>query len=208
MYTRAKQAAGDFRSRLGSRDDVERHFQPSSTTMQRQSQAEFRRLPNALSLSRVLLAVLFVPAGRPARIALIVLAAATDFLDGWLARRTHTTTRWGALVDPIADRIFVLVAIVAYVLNGELSVIEALLLLLRDVATALGFLVARVVPSLRAVEFKARFPGKIVTVLQLATLVALVVNARPLTPYIALVTLASAVAIADYTHAVLGARAR
>jgi phosphatidylglycerophosphate synthase len=55
-------------------------------------------LPNALSLSRVLLALLFVPAGRATRIALICLAAATDFLDGWLARRTNTTTRWGALV--------------------------------------------------------------------------------------------------------------
>src|SRR5947209_9014040 len=83
--------------------------------------AGLRRLPNILSLSRLLLAVLFVPAGRPARIALICLAAVTDFLDGWLARRTHTTSRWGALVDPIADRIFVLVAIVMYVLNGELS---------------------------------------------------------------------------------------
>src|ERR671937_680604 len=111
-----------------------------------QSRAELRRLPNVLSLSRLLLAVLFVPAGRAARIALICLAAATDFLDGWLARRTNSTTRWGALVDPIADRIFVLVAIVTYVLNGELSPVESLLLLSRDIATALGFLVARTVP--------------------------------------------------------------
>jgi CDP-diacylglycerol--glycerol-3-phosphate 3-phosphatidyltransferase/cardiolipin synthase len=154
------------------------------------------------------LAVLFIPAGRPARIALIVLAAATDFLDGWLARRTHTATRWGALVDPFADRVFVLVAIVAYVLNGGLSVEEALLFLSRDIATALGFLVVRAVPSLRGVEVKARFPGKFVTVLQLITLVALVVDARPRTPYIALVALASAVAIADYTYATWRARAQ
>ena len=170
--------------------------------------AELRRLPNILSLSRLLLAVLFVPAGRPARIALICLAAATDFLDGWLARRTNTATRWGALMDPVADRIFVLVAIVTYVLNGELSLVESLLLLSRDIATALGFFVARAVPALRAVEFKARFPGKIVTVLQLVTLLALVVGAHPLTPFIALVALASALAIADYAHALLSARAR
>ena len=170
--------------------------------------AELRRLPNILSLSRLLLAVLFVPAGRPARIALICLAAATDFLDGWLARRTNTATRWGALMDPVADRIFVLVAIVTYVLNGELSLVESLLLLSRDIATALGFFVARAVPALRAVEFKARFPGKIVTVLQLVTLLALVVGAHPLTPFIALVALASALAIADYAQAVFSARAR
>jgi CDP-diacylglycerol--glycerol-3-phosphate 3-phosphatidyltransferase len=156
----------------------------------------------------VLLAVLFVPAGRGARLALICIAAATDFLDGWLARRTRTTTRWGALVDPIADRIFVLVAVVTYVLNGSLSLLAMLLLLARDIATALGFFVARAVPSLHGVAFKARFPGKIVTVLQLITLVALVLGARSLTPYVGLVALASAVAIADYTHALWRARAR
>ena len=111
-------------------------------------------------------------------------------------------------MDPIADRIFVLVALVTYVLNGELTVVGSLLLLSRDIATALGYFVARVVPRLRAVEFKARFPGKIVTVLQLVTLLALVVGAQPLTPFIALVALASALAIADYTHAVLRASAR
>ena len=170
--------------------------------------AELRRLPNILSLSRLLLAVLFVPAGRVVRIALICLAGATDFLDGWLARRTNTTTRWGALVDPIADRLFVLVAVVTYVLNGELTVVGSLLLLSRDIATALGYFVARVVPRLRAVEFKARFPGKIVTVLQLVTLLALVVGAQPLTPFIALVAVASALAIADYAHTLLRASAR
>ena len=176
--------------------------------MQGHSRAELRRLPNVLSLSRLLLAVLFVPAGPAARVALICLAGATDFLDGWLARRTNTTTRWGALVDPIADRVFVLVAIVTYVLNGELSVVESLLLLSRDIATALGFFVARTVPRLRGIEFKARFPGKIVTVLQLVTLLALVVGAQPLRPFIALVALAPALAITDYAHAIWRARAR
>jgi len=174
--------------------------------MERHSRGELRRLPNVLSLSRFLLAVLFVPAGRGARIALICLAGATDFLDGWLARRTNTTTRWGALVDPISDRVFVLVAIVVYVLNAELSVLESLLLLSRDIATALGFFVARAVRRLRTVEFKARFPGKIVTVLQLVTLIAVAAGVQPLTPLIALVALASALAIADYTLFLLRAR--
>lgn len=165
-------------------------------------------LPNALSLSRLVLALLFVPAGRGGRIALICLAAATDFLDGWLARRTNSTTRWGALVDPIADRLFVLVAIVTYVRSGELSVVESLLLLPRDIATALALVIARIMPRLRAVEFKARFPGKVVTVLQLVTLLALVIGLRPLMPLIAAVAVASAFAIADYTRAFLRAKAQ
>ena len=159
-------------------------------------------IPNLLSLSRLLLAALFVPAGSAGRVALICVAAATDFFDGWLARRTNTATRWGALVDPIADRLFVLVAIVVYVLNGELSIVQMLLLLPRDIATALAFLVARFIPSFRAVEFKARFPGKIVTVFQLLTLLALVIGVRPLTPFIVTVVLTSALAIADYAHSI------
>lgn len=170
--------------------------------------ADLRRLPNLLSLSRLLLAVLFIPAERAARIALICLAGVTDFLDGWLARRTHTATRWGALVDPVADRVFVLVAIVTYVLNGALSVAELLLFLSRDIATALGFFVARIAPRLRVVEFKARVPGKIVTVLQLVTLIALAAAAQPMTPFIAAVAVASALAIADYAHFVWRASAR
>lgn len=164
------------------------------------------RLPNVLSLSRLLLAVLFIPAGPGARIALIGLAGATDFLDGWIARRTDTATRSGALVDPIADRIFVLVAVVTYVLNGGLSVVQSLVLLSRDVATALGFVIARAMPRLRAVEFRARWLGKIVTVLQLVTLVAVVYGARPVTPFIIIVAVASALAIADYARALFVAK--
>jgi CDP-diacylglycerol--glycerol-3-phosphate 3-phosphatidyltransferase len=168
---------------------------------------EMRRLPNLLSLSRLLLAGLFVPAGSEARIALIFLAGITDFLDGWLARRTNTTTRWGALVDPIADRVFVLVAVITYVLNGGLSLAEVSVFLSRDIATALGFFVARMVPHLRAVEFKARFPGKLVTVLQLVALLAVVAGMEHLTPLMALVGLASAFAIADYAYFLWRARA-
>lgn len=171
--------------------------------------SELGGIPNLLSFSRVLLAILFIPAGYAARIVLIFLAGATDFLDGWLARRTRTTTRWGALLDPVADRLFVFVAIVMYVLNGELSVVESLLLLPRDIATALAFFVARLMPSFRAVEFKARFPGKIVTVLQLATLLAVAVGVRPLVvPLVTLVAVASLIAIVDYGHAVSSAKAR
>lgn len=169
---------------------------------------ELRRLPNALSLCRVLLAILFIPAGQVVRIVLVCLAGATDFLDGWIARQTNTATRWGALLDPIADRLFVVVAIGTYVLNGELSIIEALLLLPRDMATALAFAVARFVPSLRMVEFRARFPGKIVTVLQLVVLILLVTGVRRLTPLIGLVAVVSLFAIVDYAHALWQARAR
>lgn len=166
-------------------------------------------LPNALSLSRFVLAPLFVVARQPElRVGLLVLAGATDLLDGWLARRQRTTSRVGALLDPIADRTFVLVAIAALVADGLLAPLQALLLLTRDLMTTIGYLVARVVPWLRAVEFRARLTGKAVTVLQLVTLLAALLHPSLVGPLVAATALTALVAVADYTLALWRARAR
>src|SRR6185503_1029597 len=83
--------------------------------------ASVRALPNIISSSRVVLAVAFVLAkDRDVRLALVALAAATDFLDGWIARAARVTSRWGALIDPIADRFFALVAVSTFLFSGEL----------------------------------------------------------------------------------------
>lgn len=47
-----------------------------------------------------------------------VVAAVTDFFDGWLARRWHAETRWGAILDPIADKILVAGTIVGLLASG------------------------------------------------------------------------------------------
>lgn len=47
-----------------------------------------------------------------------VLAAITDFFDGWLARRWHAETRWGAILDPIADKILIAGAIAGLLASG------------------------------------------------------------------------------------------
>src|SRR3954468_14748173 len=104
--------------------------------------AELRFLPNLLSLSRLFLAALFVPADREERAVLIVAAALTDFFDGWIARRANSATRWGALLDPIGDRAFVIVAVSTFLFTGALSTIGFFVMISRDLMTALGFLVA------------------------------------------------------------------
>jgi len=166
-------------------------------------------LPNVVSMSRLLLAAGFVGARGPEeRLALIGAASVTDFLDGWLARRRNAATRWGALIDPIADRVFVLAAALAFIASGDLTVLQCVVLLSRDVMTAVGFLVARAVPWLRPVEFKARYAGKLVTGLQLATFVAVVAAPRYVAALVAAVGVASAAAVLDYTLALWRARAR
>lgn len=157
-------------------------------------------LPNAVSMSRLVLAAAFVGMREPtARVGLLVVASATDFLDGWLARRRRATTKSGALIDPIADRFFVFAALCAYLLEGAISTAAYFTLLSRDIATAIGFLVARSVPWLRAVAFRARMLGKVVTGLQLITLVAVIVLPAVVPSLVILVGAASAASIADYT---------
>ncbi len=144
--------------------------------------------------------------GPETRVSLIGVAAVTDFLDGWLARRVHATSRWGALLDPIADRVFVLTVVGTFLFAGLLSTPAYFILLSRDIATAIGFLVARVIPWLRPVEFKARILGKAVTVLQLFTLAAVLVVPAAVPLLLAAVGMTSVLAIADYTLALWRAR--
>ena len=157
-------------------------------------------LPNAVSMSRLLLAAAFVAVRDPViRFSLLIIASATDFLDGWLARRRHATTKSGALIDPIADRLFVFTAVSVYLIEGAISVGAYFTLLARDIATFIGFLVARSVPWLRAVVFRARLLGKVVTALQLLTLIAVIIAPLIVPSLVLAVGLVSAVSIADYT---------
>jgi phosphatidylglycerophosphate synthase len=172
------------------------------------SRAGLRAVPNLISLSRVLLAAGFVAAPTSdARLELVGLAAITDFLDGWIARRANWSTRWGALIDPIADRVFALVAVSTFLFTGAIGTVGYFVMISRDLMTAVGFLVARSVPWLRPVTFKARFSGKLVTVLQLATFFALLRWHQAVTPLLWCVGLASLWSIVDYTLALWRGRA-
>jgi CDP-diacylglycerol--glycerol-3-phosphate 3-phosphatidyltransferase len=164
-------------------------------------------LPNAISLSRLFLAALF-PAVHDHDLRLLILAAAglTDFLDGWLARRRQQFSRVGALIDPFADRIFVLVAICTLLLEGQVTTVQYFIFLLRDIATAGAFVVAKSVATLRHATFKARFSGKLATVLQLVALPAIVIDARATAWAVGIVGLVSVVSIVDYTVALWRAR--
>ena len=169
----------------------------------------FLSLPNAVSLSRIVLAAAFVAeSGRNWRVGLILVAALTDFLDGYLARRRDSATKWGAMLDPIADRVFVLTAVSSFLLDGQISTGQYFTLIARDLATAVGFLVARAVTWLRPVVFSARPSGKLVTAAQLLALAAVLLLPAAAGPLIAAVGVVSVYSIVDYTLALWRARAR
>lgn len=166
-------------------------------------------LPNSMSLSRLILAVAFVLVdGQWERTILIVAAGATDFLDGWLARIGNSTSVAGALIDPFADRVFVLSAVSSYLVSGLLSTTQFFVFLSRDIATVIGFIVAQFIPGLTSSAFQARLLGKTVTILQLATLVTVLHFEQATGPLVAIIGGLSAVSIVDYTLALSRARAR
>ena len=107
---------------------------------------EVLTLPNALSLLRLLGVPLFLWAILTGRdgLALITLMASgiTDYLDGKLARALGMTSRVGALLDPLADRLYILTTVVALAWRDVIPWWLVVLLVARDAVLAVLLLVA------------------------------------------------------------------
>ena len=74
-------------------------------------------MANSITLVRILcsIAILFCPVFSVAFYALYIAAGFTDIADGWVARRTHTTSGFGAKLDTIADFIFVIACLFKFI---------------------------------------------------------------------------------------------
>ena len=102
-------------------------------------------MPNALSFLRLFMVpvvvALLLAGSDGIAAALFVLAAATDFLDGRLARRTGPT-RLGRILDPVADRLMLSSVAVVLAIRGLLPVWAVAILVGRDLLALVGSLVA------------------------------------------------------------------
>jgi phosphatidylglycerophosphate synthase len=157
-------------------------------------------LPSAISLLRVPLAALFLAVDGPAtRAAILAVAAASDFADGWLARRLGQTTRTGELLDPLTDKIFLVTALFSFALDGRLAPWQLLVLLGRDLFTTAAFLAVMVFAL--PIRFRARLGGKIVTAVQLAAVLVLLVRPDWIGPLLVIAAVTGAYAVLDYTRA-------
>ena len=128
-------------------------------------------LANVLTVLRIALVPFFAWAlladgghtttGRLIATALFVVAAATDRLDGWLARRSGQVTDLGKLLDPIADKVLIGTALVLLSWLGDLPWWVTVIILVRELGiTAMRFFL------LRYVVLPASRGGKLKTVLQ------------------------------------------
>jgi cardiolipin synthase len=108
-------------------------------------------VPNLISFLRLALVPVFLwlllvprePWSDLLALGVLFFSAVTDWLDGYLARRWNQITRLGQLLDPVADRLYIVATVVAFVLRDIIPWWFAVVIVLRDV------LVALTVPVLR-----------------------------------------------------------
>lgn len=136
-------------------------------------------LPNTISLFRVAMVPVFmvflladIPGGYAVALGVFVVAAASDWLDGYIARLRGETSAVGALLDPLADKLLVTAALVSLVELGELSAWAAMVVIARELAVT-GL---RMVAAARNVVISASGWGKIKTACQMAVIVTLIVE--------------------------------
>src|SRR5256885_9097205 len=108
--------------------------------------APLAAIPNLLTIGRLILIPIFVvlvlvsDGGHswPAAIVFGV-AAVTDQIDGWLARRWHVESAFGKVADPLADRLMIDAAVIMLWLDGRLPFIALGLIVLRDLVLVGGY---------------------------------------------------------------------
>jgi cardiolipin synthase len=115
--------------------------------VERDGGASALNLANALTGLRIVLApvflVLYVHGDRVRALAAFAAAAATDFLDGLVARALRQHTRLGAFLDPIADKFLAACALFALAASGQLPFWLPILVVTRDLFQLLGAAVLR-----------------------------------------------------------------
>jgi CDP-diacylglycerol--glycerol-3-phosphate 3-phosphatidyltransferase len=112
-------------------------------------------------------------------LAAIVFAVAsfTDAIDGYLARSRNAVTNFGKLMDPLADKLLIVAALVALVSLGRLEAWVAMVIIARELAVTL----LRMGATQMGVVAGANPLGKLKTVVQVATIIALIASStRPI----------------------------
>jgi cardiolipin synthase (CMP-forming) len=122
-------------------------------------------VPNVLSFSRIALIPLFcwLAANEETRlwgIALFALVVSTDWVDGYVARRTGQVSELGRILDPVADRLAIAAGLLTFAFSDIFPIWAAFLILFRDIVLLLG---AGALLWGRNIRVDVRWIGKIAT---------------------------------------------
>jgi cardiolipin synthase (CMP-forming) len=158
-----------------------------------------RPVPNILSVSRLVLAILFPFVSRDWQIWVVGIAAATDVLDGRLARAIGASNGIGKYLDPAADKTFAATVLITLVIQGLLRPTDLILLGLRDVVVLVGGAVLIAAGRRAALAgLGATFLGKATTTGQLVYLLLVVARQDRFPEALAVTAAGGALAALDY----------
>ena len=130
-----------------------------------------RQIPNALTLGRIGLTPFIVislnktPPDLRGAFFLFILAALSDFLDGFVARRGGSESSLGAFLDPLADKVLMISLFTFLTWKGFLPLLLTVAVCLRDVAIMLGVLLLK--NAGKPLEMRPLFVSKLNTTLQM-----------------------------------------
>ena len=134
-------------------------------------------VPNVLTMIRLALIGVFVVFYVQGRLywamATFIVASLTDFLDGFIARRYHLVTNFGKLMDPLADKLMLITALVCLTVSGRVP----LWLMAAIIAKELLMVVGAYVLLKHGVVVQAKFIGKLSTVVFMLAVIATFLNA-------------------------------
>ncbi len=142
---------------------------------------------NLLSFSRAPLAFFFLQESPLLRCCAVLGAMVTDSMDGYWARKTRSSSFFGAILDPLMDKFFVYFALTIFFLEGRLLSWELLATCARDIALFFYGTYRWLKGTLRSLSVQAIVWGKLFTVVQFAILMGLSMGATlPMSLYILL----------------------
>ena len=108
--------------------------------------------------------------------AIFIVAASTDGLDGYIARKRKEVTRFGKFLDPIADKLLITAALIALVQQGQVTAWSATIIISREfVVTGL-----RMVAAAEGLVIAASSWGKVKTVTQMTAIIAILLKNYPI----------------------------
>lgn len=140
-------------------------------------------LPNLLTVARIMLVPVLVvallgntPSGDVLAAVVFALASLTDFVDGYLARARDSITTFGKLMDPLADKLLIVAALISLVSLHRLAAWVAMVIITRELAVT----VLRLGATQAGVVMGASMFGKVKTCLQIAAILAVIaVHGQP-----------------------------
>ncbi len=146
-------------------------------------------LANSITIARILLIPVFLvlllgglpqPYGDILAAAVFILAAATDKLDGYVARRSKQVTTLGQFLDPLADKLLIAAALIALVAQDRVAAWVAMVIIGREIAVS----VLRIIGVSQGVSIPADRYGKLKTVLQIVYVVYVLVPTADIAEFI------------------------